>query len=1172
MSKTKWTPNQEQAIEARGMQVLVSAAAGSGKTAVLTERVKNIVTDIENPCHISEVLVVTFTRAAAGEMKDRIYKAINSACVGNPDADYLQEQLTCLPLADICTMDSFCSKVVKDNFTKAGVSLDFTLLDEKELDEMTAAALDNVLDKLYNEGSEGFMKLSSMLVSERNDDKLTDVIKELYRYSRSYPSPKHWLDSLQDAFSDEKEPNNTPWADVIYKHIRLFADCYYKRFMRVIATLEESGGFAPAYVERFSETARRLLDLISCVDSRNWDGMVTLIREGILFAPAARNSKVDGYVKDIANDAFNAFKKELEKIEELTLPLADEHKQDCRILYPMVEKLCEAVKLLEATLDEMKRERNAYSFDDILHKCINLLVEFNGDEWHRTAVADNLRLKYKEIFIDEYQDTNLAQNIIFEAISNDCRNLYCVGDVKQSIYKFRLASPQLFMKLRRELPEYDKLLHPSQITLDRNFRSRQGITEVTNHIFNTLMSEAVGEIDYNEKEKLVYGADYDQKPTPDVELMCLDYSECNSADALNQESEQVAQYIKRLLSSGIKVKTKTGEKALESSDICILLRSMKNKADVFAKALNDVGISANTVSDGDTSLSKEIQLLISFIRVVNNPLMDIPLISVLLSPVFGFSLDEIAEIRMIDRNVELYCCLEKYAESSQKAGAFLKKLQLYRNISASYPINEFVKFIVKDTDISNIYSATDEGASRSANIRGFVEFAEGFTGSGRTGLGAFVRYIDIAVNEKKLRAYGGTVSPEGVQIMSIHKSKGLEFPYVIVASCSSEFNKSDVNKPLKISRETGIGLKIRDDERFTTYNTLSSVAAEKDILYGGASEELRVLYVAATRAREHLTFVCSFKSRDGLKKSIRLNNHFSIDSEGKLHPYAVFKAKSMSEWLLTCFSQHVDGEIVCSLSEIKIPKSNISTYRMDVSPHVDYVVEAIEDQEEQAPVEFGVLESLGEKSAFKYKYDCTGILAKRTASSTERHLDDRKYFAKRKPKFLGDSITGAERGTAIHKFLELCNFLSAFENLSKEKERLLELGKMTEEELSVIDEKTVSVFFKSDVIKRLLNSQKVFKEYKFSFLKKAGELYEGLSADVADEDIVVQGMLDLAFIENGEAVLIDYKTDNITNAEDFKAIYAPQLRIYSEALKECTGCTVKEKYIYSFKLKQFIEI
>ncbi len=1173
MSERKWTLEQKNAINARGMKVLVSAAAGSGKTSVLTERVKDILTDVDNPCGVNEVLVVTFTRAAAGEMRDRIYKALKDASYNNPNYDYLRQQMLLLPTADISTIDSFCAKVVKDNFAKADISVDFTFLDDKELEEITNDAVEEVINKLYDENSKEFLQLTAMFLGEKDDDKLSVIIKNLYKFSRSYPSPERYMNAVMAMFSPENEPNKTPWADYIYKYLYLFSDFHYKRLIKCVEMIENCGGFTPAYVERFTKTADNFLLLKRLCDERNWDGVVNLIKEGFIVAPKTVNRGVNEYVKGVTKEAFDDVKKDVEKLRSLTLPTIEEHKKDSVILLPIVSKLCEAVSMLSTELDAMKKERNSYSFDDILHKCIDLLVEFEGDSWVRTPVAEGLRAKYKEILIDEYQDTNEAQNIIFEALSKDGSNLYCVGDVKQSIYKFRLASPQLFMNLKRSLPDYDGEIHPSQINLDRNFRSRLGVTQFANSMFKTLMSEAVGEIDYNDREALVCGADYPDKATPDAEILCLDFSDSYPKEALLKEADAVALYIKNLLKSGVKVSGKNGERPIENSDICVLLRSVKNKVNFYSDALKKQGISSNTVIDGGIGESREIQLLSAFVKVVNNPLLDIPLVSVLYSPVFGFTSDEISQIRLKNKNAELYSCICEYAKENTKARRFIEKLNLYRNISVSYPLNEFVRFLVKDTDIVNIYSACEDGVNRKANIRSFVDFADKFTQNGRTGLSSFIRALDLAVSSGKLQAYAGISYGDGVQIMTIHKSKGLEFPYVIVADCSNDFNKEESRSQLKISRETGVGLKIRNDELFTTYNTVSSVATEKDILFGGASEELRVLYVAATRAKEHITFVCPIIKRSGLESRIRLNKHFAFDKEGKLHPFAVFRANSISEWVLSSFINHKDCKAINDLCSIEGFEIQDNEFSVDVSIELNEISEEKSFLEEAAAaVDYDLLEEIKKRVSFEYQYDTSSVLAKITASSTENNKNQRAYFAKRKPKFLSKAFTGADRGNAIHKFFEICDFSSASIDAESEKLRLINEGKLTQEESNVINKTDVEAFFLSQIGERILKSSQVYKEYEFSYLKKAGELYDNIDDNLKNEEIVVQGKLDLAFVENDSVILVDYKTDNITDEEKFKEIYLPQINIYTESLEECTGLNVNERYIYSFKLRKFISL
>ncbi len=1171
----KWTKPQQNAIDAKGMQILVSAAAGSGKTSVLTERVKNILADTENPCNVSELLVVTFTRAAATEMRDRIYTALHEAALADKTkADYLLRQMTLLPTADICTIDSFCAKVVKDNFAAADVDVDFSVMDEKDVSEITAKALDTVIDALYEENSPEFNSLNSMFLSERDDKALGEIIITLYKYSRSYPNPFLWLDSIREEFNESKHPTQTAWATVLFKYVNLFSDFYYKRLMRCVALMEDSGNFSSDYILRFTSTAQRLDDLRKCATDKNWDGMVTIIREGVINKVPARNYKVDEGVKKLTQEAFDELEKDYESLCKHTLPLSDEHREDCKLLYPVVSKLCEAVKMLTNEMDKLKKENNSYSFDDVLHKCIKLLVEFSPEGWVRTPLAEAMRDKYREILIDEYQDTNDAQNMIFEALSKDRQNLYVVGDVKQSIYRFRLASPELFMGLRRALPEYDGEAHPSQITLDSNFRSRRGIDEAVNYLFKSLMSLEVGEIDYNDKEALTFGAEwYPEKNTPDTEIICLDCEGLKSKEATMAEAECVANYIKHVLDSGVTITTKTGERPVKSSDICVLLRSLKDKVDYYVSALKEQGISSNAVVDGDTSESKEIRVLVSLIKAINNPLMDIPLIAVMLSPAFGFTVDELSQIRLVNTKAELFVCLQKYAENNDKASTFLKKLELYRNIAAAYPIDEFVDFVLNDTAFEAVYSSSDGGGRRVNNIKGFSRLAKEFTASGRKGLNSFVRYIDNAVENGNLRSAANN-GADGVQFMSIHKSKGLEFPYVIIADCSKGFNKRDSYSSLTLARETGLGLKIRDDDKFTKYHTVSSAATEKAILFGSASEELRVLYVAMTRAKEHLTFICSVSGKQ-LAKRIKLNNTLSLDSAGKVHPYGVFKANSISEWVLTAFARHKNCEIIRDIAEFNTEKFNGDSFGVDVSflekgdcAFFEYTPEA------QALIlpDDDLLEELNDKLSYEYPFECQGMLAKRTASSTEMQESKREYFANTKPDFLKKSFSGADRGTAIHKFLELCDFIKAGENVTLEKERLYSAGLLSEKEYSVLDDVSLERFFKSDIGERLLKSSFVLKEYEFAILMKAGELYPDSPENVHDEEIVVQGKADCAFLENGKLVLVDYKSDNVTDAEVFKERYKPQLDIYSRALTECTGYPVSERYLYSFKLNQFITI
>ncbi len=1170
-----WTDNQKKAIEARNMQILVSAAAGSGKTSVLTERVKRILCDTENPCAVSEILVVTFTRAAANEMRDRIYKALGTEIeINSENGDYLRRQMTLLPTADICTMDSFCAKLVRENFHLADVGADFRILDEKDEKELMQYAIKDVVNGFYEENDPDFLSLSEMFLSERDDVKLEEIIENLYNFSRSYPSPSLWLDEVCKKFSPEKDPFSTGWVDYCAKYLLMFADFYYHRLRRCVALIEEDSGNTSNYTDRFNMSAENLRVLIELLEKKDWDSAINHLRNGIVVKPRLKGKNgIDEDLKAVAEKVFESFENNLKSINNHTLPLLSEHKEDCETLYPIVKKLCEAVNRLANALDEMKKERNSYGFDDILHKAIDLLADFSAGEPEKTPLAQELTAKYKEILIDEYQDTNKAQNTIFEIISKDKTNLYTVGDVKQSIYGFRLASPDLFMGLKNSLSDYNGEVKPSQIILENNFRSREGITKSVNAVFSNIMSKEMGEIEYNEKEYLNYSAKYSEKQTPDLEVICV------NADKKDEfaptEPETVARYIKSIVSSGATVKDENGERKVRFGDFCILLRSAKGKMGAYAEELKKLSIPVTSSADCEATLSKEIQFLSSLVKVINNPLIDIPLISVLVSPVFGFTPDELSKIRMIDRKADFYVCLSKYAEDNKKAKVFLDKIQLYRNISATYPIDEFVRFIVNDTAVSDIYYAAGEGDIRNANIKGFLKLSKDFCDSGRNGLSDFVRYIDIAAEKDGLKSLdSGFFDDNSVKIMSIHKSKGLEFPYVIIADCSKGFNKTDAYKQMLISRDTGVGMRIRNDDLFTRYHSLSSNATENAILFSSISEELRVLYVAMTRAKEHLTFfinVCD----NTLANRVRLNHLLKNDFTDKMHPYAVFRAGSMAEWILYCLSGHPDGDIIRDVFGIpSYSFSENSEFRFDCSyiksRYDDFTVE--KTKTEEIPVNEELLLKIKNNIEYVYPYDYSGVLAKRTASSTEATRKKREYFGAAKPKFLNESFSGADRGTAVHKFLELCDFSCAFNDFEKEKSRLKNTNLITDDELQVLDKNAVNSFFDSDVGKRLLASDEVLKEYEFAIFKNANELYEDLQESAKNEKIVVQGKLDCAFKEADGYVLIDYKTDKVTDEDYYISVYKNQLEIYADALFQCTGKTVKEIYIYSFKLEKFIKL
>lgn len=1171
-----WTPDQERAIEARGGQVLVSAAAGSGKTSVLTERVKNILCDTKDKCSVNEILVVTFTKAAAAEMKGRIGEALKKE-IKNTNNAYIKEQLSMLPTADICTIDSFCARIVKENFSLCDISADYNMLTEGEEKSLLNECVDEILKEQYETEDADFALLNKMFLTERDDGNLQSVILSLYGFSRSYPNPGAWLRKITEYY--KADINNTPWADIIYDYCIMMFSYHLQKLSRAVFLMNKDGNFKPEYVSYFSGLCNKITDMIGLCEKKLWDEFVLGIREWGFTTFRFQHRNADENVKQFSKNALKDFYDDTERLREKTLPTEAEHCEDCKILFPAVKKLCECTELLSEKSSEKKKELNKYSFDDILHKCIDILVEYKNGSFVPTELSYNLRSKYKEILIDEYQDTNEAQNIIFEAISNDMKNFYCVGDVKQSIYGFRHASPELFMNMKKKLPEYSgKAGAPSQISLNTNFRSRKGITETVNFAFSRLMSEKTGEITYDKKEYLNYGAKFSEKESPDCEFFYIDAAEFNSKEATELEAKRIASYIKSFISQNNTIYDKKTEKERKYNygDFCILLRSMKDKAGVYSECLKKAGIPVFCEAESHTESTKEFNYLVSLFKAVCNPLLDVPLCAVMMSPIFGFSPDEMAKIRLVNSKADLYVCLSEYAKSNAKASAFLKKLSLYRNIGAVCTVEEFTDFVIEDTGIKDICLASENSNERLSVVKAVEETAKRFTADKKSGLSSFVRYLDMLTENGGL-SRGSSFDGDGnsVKIMSVHKSKGLEFPCVIIADTFKDFNKTDSRGVITVSGKTGIGVKIRDDEKFTRYSTLSSAATEIAVQRGGMSEELRVLYVAVTRAREKLVV---FLTNTSHKTMSKVNYFLSSSSDivnRPVDPYLVFRASSVAQWLLYAFSLHSDfGELrkSANMNTLTVPDSGFRVKLVcEEADNTGFVTGTAEEQNTETDSD--LLMQIKERAEYKYPFDVlNGIKGKRTASSLESVYGKSQFFASSRPKSLRGLLSAADRGNAVHKFMEKCNFERAVISLTSEIERLIVENVITPEEAVILNEKAINCFLHSDICQRLIKSENAVKEYEFSVLRNVRDIYTELPEEYSDEEIVVEGKLDCAFIENNKGIIIDYKTDNISDENALINMYRGQLLVYASAFAECEKIQIGEIYLYSFKMEKFIKI
>ncbi len=1195
-TERKWTNSQQQAIDARGCELLVTAAAGSGKTSVLTERVKKLLIDPVDPCDVSELLVVTFTRDAAEEMRTRISAALTKA-ESEEQRDAYERLIAELPTADICTIDAFVQKVVREHFNSAGVSADFRVLDDTEQSLLLDETIEEVIEDAYAQKRPGFAALVNRFVNERDDSPLTSVIRKVYEISRSQASPEQWIADLAEVFRPGTLPDDIPYTDAIYRYYALKAKQYLHRLDRAEAFLSGYEG-DPLVAKDVDKNLANINDLrpyyvqlLEKAEHKDWDDFIRYLKNGFSLPrsfslyPKAKTLPQYAALYDLTillRDEIFHFARDSAKIE---LPTTDEHLQDLACLSPLVGELCQLALDVTSRLFEVKQERNAYYFDDLLHLCLDLLRAPDGGD---TEVAGDLRDRYRYILIDEYQDTNPAQDTIFKAISRDETNLFFVGDAKQSIYVFRNADPELFIEKRNRFAKYEPgATVPSYITLEENFRSRKEILDAVNAVFGAVMSPDVGQMTYGDEERLNYAAgetyDADDTHQPFVELWYFDSQEDPDrpgklkgiGEMRAYEAERIARFIRKEVTDGKMVHdSKKGKRPVQYSDFAILLRNFKGRSPIYEEALMRYGIPVLSATETNASQSPEVLMLRALLQVVNNPTLDVPLVAVLLSPLFGFTADEMTDIRLAAGSGDLYAGLLALADGSAKVKSFLKKLSLYRNIAAAYSIADFVRFAVEDSALIEIYSAN--GGERGDNIRAVLRQAEAFTERGQTGLASFLRYLDKLLETGALKAVGNVSGVNAVRLLTIHKSKGLEFPYVFLADCSNEFN-SDSGRDLCVSGASGLGMFVRNDERFSKYGTLSTEYNRLIRDFQQRSEELRVLYVAMTRAKERLVFCCSAATRAKPLAKVLATVLLDTDETGAVDPMAVLNYSSCSQLLLSlaaCGRSGDDLRKLCGLdpAEGESPrelKINVTIDRGDGA--ADGEIAPAEPPAGQVNAE--KLQAMRDKAAWSYPYSgLSTVLAKRTASSAEKGVNDRRTFATERPHFLSGAMTGADRGTAVHKFLELCDFREADRDLNAEIARLRDERKLTPEEIEVLDTAAVTAFLQSGVGRRLLASPEVLKEYEFSVLRKAGELYDGLTPDEAAEDVVVQGKLDCAFVEDGAAVLIDYKTDKTTDEEVYRRTYAPQLAIYADALTQCRGVPVKEIYIYSFTLKRFIAL
>ncbi len=1172
----RWTQEQENAIQAHGGTVLVSAAAGSGKTAVLVERVIRMVCDTQNPCPLNKLLIVTFTKAAAAEMRERIGLALEACLKNDPQNRYLLKQQLLLPTAQICTIDSFCGTLVKAHYNELNISPDFRLLDDSERKSMEEEAVSESILPLYSEKSEAFLNLSDIFLLGGSDRMLKDTILDLYHYAQAYPFPNIWLQNIPALYSSEKEVFSTPWGQKILAYIKDIAKDNIEILHTAFSVLADDIPLLDAYAPALNSdlyTNEKLLDLC---EARDWDALKEELES---YKPerlkAAPKEYKESLVKATATSLRDSVKKAMKGLVGILPVTCDEYREDAQILQPIISLLIDTVERFSDILYHKKQEANAYDFNDISHMALQLCVTEDAEgNLVRTELAKTLAQEYREILLDEYQDTNKAQDLLFSAISDDEKNLFMVGDVKQSIYAFRRAMPDIFIERRDHAAVYDGETFPARIDLNANFRSRKTVAEGINAVFSRIMSREMGGVEYGDTEKLNPCGDFAGTEDLAVELHLLESNDANEDGSL-PEAVHIAKTIRQMVDSKMPVfqKDKT-QRPVQYGDICILMRSTTG-AEKYKEALENEGIPTFFQKKGGFFSMREVSLVVSLLQILDNPFLDVPLCACLLSPLWGFTPDDISNLKLDYKEDSFFSRLSRSDEA--KAKAFLEDYAYLRRLSTTLTPASLLRAIYEKTGCMAIVGALPGGENRRLNLLLLLQYAEEYEAKGKTGLAGFLRYLErLKENESNVEAATGVSSYANVvRIMTIHKSKGLEFPVVILAKCGSSFNTQDQKKKMLLHNDMKIGMKVPDRKNHRVFSSVPYVAGKLAIAEDERAEELRVLYVALTRAKEKLILVGSGGKKRSIQNVIK-NAALAVLNKDTVPLFFVRKAGSYLDLLVAALLKHPDADALLALADVPPVQKSKEHFPLKIVLDTLEAQAREKDEPEEAPatVNAELLSKIRAKTSYVYpRAALSKCPAKASASALNEKHKPVDFFATARPAFMSkEGLTPAMRGAATHRFAEKCDFKNAKEDLEKEIQRLEKEGFLSQEETEALDRIGLFAFFSSPLFARMEKSPRIYREQKFTVFFSAGDVDSALPDALKAEEVLIQGVLDCAFEENGKIVIVDYKTDHEKDEEKLRETYKEQLSVYKRAAKEVFGKEISETLLYSFYLKKEISI
>ena len=1221
MAEVKWTNEQLQAIQEKNSNILVAAAAGSGKTAVLVERIIHKI--IDEQMDIDKILVVTFTNAAASEMRERILEAIYKKLEENPENVHLQRQIILLNKASICTIHSFCLDVIHNHFYEIDLPSNFKIADTAEIDLLKQEVLDDLFEQKYTENDKNFIELLENYTNYRGDEALQELVLKIYKFIQSSPFPIKWLqEKLELLKIEDKDISQTIWGKLI---IQTVDDDIQESIMQLEVTKSKMALY-PEMTKFYQTISEDIINLQDLQKYNSWDELYIKLLN-FNFSKWPVDKKVINDLKEDSKEIRDKVKKHIkEKTAKLLSCSQEQAVKDLKIITPILEKLSNLITEFTKNFAEKKKEKNCIDFNDIEHFALKILLDENNNP---TEVAKKYKEKFEEIAIDEYQDSNLVQEAILTSISKG-NNIFMVGDVKQSIYKFRQARPELFLqkydeyKNKEEKAQEDNL----KIQLFRNFRSRQNILNITNLVFESIMSKELGDINYNENEYLNYGANY---PEPEeiknyagiAELDIIDLKEDESITAFEGEEDEeeqerveddvleakfVANKIQELLNSNYMVfDKKQGYRKIRPKDIVILLRATSNLSPIYEKELSDLELPVFSDTSGTYLDTVEIQTILSVLKIIDNPLQDIPLVVVLRSSICNFTDNDLITIRLTDRNCNFYEALIKTrlicdGDLKNKIESFLEKLEKWKSISQYMPLDEFIWQIYLDTGYYQYVGLLPNGAMRQANLKTLFEKAKQYEKASFKGLFNFIQFID------KLKKQNGDLASakligeneDVIRIMSIHKSKGLEFPVVFLCNSHKKFNMQDLNDNILLHQDIGFGPTIMDTTRKIKYSSIAKDAIKLKMKQETLSEEQRILYVALTRAKEKLYI--TGRSKDFTKYVQDKNKVLEMyESENiKLDAKLMKKANSYLDWIMYVYLFNQGRTITLKGESYKL--SDIIT--LNVSNKKDLlkalakeeVVEQIDLKEKIEQILKNKSDEENKKSEqalkelLEWKYDYIVDTTLPTKSSVTKIKQEKikleeilkgieseevEYKKSYTPKFMQEDkkISSAEKGTLVHLCIQRLDERKDYElkDIQNIILNLVEKEIITQNEADAIDVNLIYQYTKSQLFEELRQAKEVHKEQPFYINIPAKDVVS--EAENSKKNILVQGIIDLYYIDkNDNLVLIDFKTDYISNEPNAKEKildkYKVQLEIYKTALEQALNrktsktalCLVKSEY------------